>query len=122
MLTVCFMAGVLALIRTRADLNSVDYYGKSALVLACDNGHRDISLDLIGAGAAMNLHNNFGCKSLMNDIHNDHMKIVAAIIKEGVGPERVCNASSQQSPDFSNASIENDMHAAVVLHQAIHQW
>ena len=70
-----------------ADLQ--DRHGKTALELACHKGHKEIVLDLIGAGARVNLRNNFGCAALVQTPCEDHMALVAALSSPHavVGPE-----------------------------------
>ena len=81
---------VLACLQHRqANLDLQDRQGKTALELACHKGHKEIVLDLVGAGARVNLRNNFGCAALVQTPCRGHIALVAALRSPHavVGPE-----------------------------------
>ena len=49
-----------------------DFEGRSALMLACIAGHRDIALALLGAGADPNLKDRDGATPLLKAVRNGH--------------------------------------------------
>jgi ankyrin repeat protein len=60
-----------------------DKDGDSALALAASGGHTDAVVELVKAGAKLDLHNNFGDSALMTAAKNGHTDAVVELVKAG---------------------------------------
>ena len=78
------IAKVEKLIEKKADVNAIDRWQNTPLMLAAENGHIEIVELLIDAGADINTQNNrLGINALMMASRNGHIEIVNLLIKNG---------------------------------------
>ena len=78
------IAKVEKLIEKKADVNAIDRWQNTPLMLAAENAHIEIVVLLIDAGAQVNIQNNrFGINALMVASRNGHIEIVNLLIEKG---------------------------------------
>lgn len=78
--------GIAALLRSGSDVNSLDRYGQTALMLAAHGGHRAAVELLIARGADLNVTAKFGLSALMLAIVAGHEEVAELLIEAGADP------------------------------------
>jgi uncharacterized protein len=74
---------VLALLGRGTEVNALDRYGQTALMLAAHDGHREIVEILITHRANLNITAKFGLSALMLAVVADHVEIARLLAKAG---------------------------------------
>lgn len=74
---------VLDLLGRGADVNALDRYGQSALMLAAHAGHREVVETLIAHRANLNVTAKFGLSALMLAIVAGHEEVARLLAKAG---------------------------------------
>jgi len=101
------LEGIKSLVKMGANVEAKDYWGKTALMCACMNGHEDVALFLIDSGAGMNAGDKDGWTPIMFAAHNGFSRLVETLIDKGadvyaidnMGYSVLMHALSQESID-----------------------
>lgn len=65
------------------DPNKSDYDKRTALMLACVEGHKDVVNTLLGAGADVTARDNFGGCALLEACKGKHGQLIELLVKNG---------------------------------------
>jgi ankyrin repeat protein len=71
------------LLRSGADLDARDRYGRTALMLAAHHGHREMVETLIGSGADLNVTAKYNLSALMLAVIAGHAAIAQLLARAG---------------------------------------
>lgn len=74
---------ILDLLGRGADVNALDRYGQTALMLAAHDGHREVVKMLITQRANLNITAKFGLSALMLAIVSGHEEVALLLAKAG---------------------------------------
>ena len=109
----CMLAQMLQLEGQPADTS--DFEGRSALMLACMAGHRDIALALLGAGADAGLRDRDGATPLLKAVRNGHDSTINLLRSCGAECAPPLVGSTCATPHLwyqtLHASLLNRLHA-----------
>ncbi len=81
------LEGVVAAIEEGAEINSQDYYGRTALIYAAENGYLDIVKLLVNKGAKVNVQDYTSGTALIVATAKGHDKVVAFLLEHGANPD-----------------------------------
>jgi hypothetical protein len=77
------------LISSGAELDAANRYGVTALIWAADYGHSDLMRVLLAAGANTNLKDEYGRTALMKAAREGHLEAVGLLLKAGANAAAV---------------------------------
>jgi ankyrin repeat protein len=77
------VAVVSAFLAGGGDVNALDRYGQTALMLAARGGHREVVERLLAAGARLDVTAKFGLSALMLAVVGSHVAVARAIARAG---------------------------------------
>jgi ankyrin repeat protein len=92
-----------ALISAGADVNALDRYGQSPLMLAAQRGHLEAVRVLIHAGADLDRTAKFGLSAVMLAVVNHHEAVAAALAAAGANLRLVGSGA----PGFAGKTAEH---------------
>lgn len=91
------------LISAGADVNALDRFGQSALMLAAQRGHLEAVRVLMRAGADLDRTAKFGLSALMLAVVNHHESVAAALAEAGANLRLVGSGA----PGFAGKTAEH---------------
>jgi ankyrin repeat protein len=75
--------GVRLLLASGADVNALNRYGQTALMIAAHKGHAPVVHELVARGARLNHTAKFGLSALMLAVIADHPEVVRLLLDAG---------------------------------------
>lgn len=95
---------VRALLTAGADVNALDRYGQTALMLAAHKGHALIVRELVSHGANLDHTAKFGLSALMLAVIADHPEVVRLLLE--AGSDAALRGSRHTAPFFDKTALE----------------
>jgi len=86
------LEGVKTLIQQGDNVNTKNRYSKTALYIACENGHTDVVQYLLDSGASVK----FGAKPLIAAVKNDHYECAKLLLQHNATVH--CTNAKGESP------------------------
>ncbi len=95
---------VQALLTSGADVNALDRYGQTALMLAAHEGHVLVVRELVAHGASLNHTAKFGLSALMLAVIADHPEVVRLLLDAGA--DTGLRGSQPTAPFYDKTALE----------------
>ena len=75
--------GLARLLDAGADINALDRYGQTSLMIATRQGHVEVVRLLVDRGATLNHHAKYRITALMQAVISGHLQIVQMLVETG---------------------------------------
>jgi ankyrin repeat protein len=95
---------VRALLESGADVNALDGYGQTALMLASHKGHVQVVRKLVAYGANLDHTAKFGLSALMLAVIADHPKVVRVLMEAGA--DATIRGSGRTAPVYDKTALQ----------------
>ena len=93
-----------ALLESGADVDALDRYGQTGLMLAAHKGHALIVRELVAHGANLNHTAKFGLSALMLAVIADHPDVVRLLLDAGA--DTALRGSQRTAPFYDQTALE----------------
>jgi ankyrin repeat protein len=104
-------------IREGVDVNALDRYGQTALMLAAARGHLPAVRVLVEAGAALDARAKFGLTAIMLAVVNEHLQVARVLASAGAD----LGVKGTGPPGFAGKSA-GDLARERGLHELVAQF